>query len=152
MVKKRKKSKEIMYIIFLLSCDLYACRKKKRNENLEHSNLELWKLITQAKPLNQRLSLILKPRQRKTMTWAWKSVCAHWIVAVSQLKILADLREERKDVALHVQRRLDTIYLYGTDDMSTDDVFNYFKDYGPSFVEWINDSSCTKDASYCTNH
>jgi Nuclear cap-binding protein subunit 3 len=61
-----------------------------------------------------------------------------------------DLREDRKDVGLEVQRRLDTIYLYGTDNMSTDAVFQYFKDYGPSSIEWINDSSCMSIASvYC---
>eukprot|EP00026_Physarum_polycephalum_P005145 Phypoly_transcript_05174.p1 GENE.Phypoly_transcript_05174~~Phypoly_transcript_05174.p1 ORF type:complete len:468 (+),score=90.56 Phypoly_transcript_05174:91-1494(+) len=53
-----------------------------------------------------------------------------------------DIREERKDVAINVQRRLDTIYLYGTDDMTTEDIFAYFKDYGAACVEWINDSSC----------
>ena len=26
--------------------------------------------------------------------------------------------------------------------MSTQDVFNYFKDYDPSSIEWINDTSC----------
>lgn len=57
--------------------------------------------------------------------------------------IIPDIREERKDVGADVPRRLDTIYLYGTDDMSTDDVFKYFNDYGPECVEWINDSSCT---------
>lgn len=53
-----------------------------------------------------------------------------------------DLREERKDVTADIPRRLDTIYLYGTDDMSTQDVFKYFDGYGPESIEWINDSSC----------
>lgn len=56
----------------------------------------------------------------------------------------SDLREERKDVGADIPRRLDTIYLYGTDDMSTADVFKYFDGYGPECVEWINDSSCTQ--------
>jgi len=53
-----------------------------------------------------------------------------------------DIREERKDVSVNVARRLDTLYLYGTDDFSTEDVFAYFTDYGAACVEWINDSSC----------
>lgn len=53
-----------------------------------------------------------------------------------------DLREDRKDVGIQVKRRLDTIYLYGTDEMSTEDIFTYFKDFGAACVEWINDSSC----------
>ncbi|KAF9977595.1 hypothetical protein BGZ73_005578, partial [Actinomortierella ambigua] len=38
--------------------------------------------------------------------------------------------------------RKDTIYLYGTDRMSTKDVLKYFEDFGPSHVEWIDDASC----------
>ncbi|GFT17408.1 hypothetical protein NPIL_676281 [Nephila pilipes] len=30
----------------------------------------------------------------------------------------------------------------GVNDMSTNDIFSYFGDYGPSSVEWINDVSC----------
>ena len=52
-----------------------------------------------------------------------------------------DLYEERKDVAADVERRLDVVHIYGVDLMSTKDILNYFGDYGPKFVEWINDSS-----------
>ncbi|KAG0245422.1 hypothetical protein BGW41_000049 [Actinomortierella wolfii] len=38
--------------------------------------------------------------------------------------------------------RKDTIYLWGTDRMSTKDVLKYFEDFGPSHVEWIDDTSC----------
>ncbi|KAG0271385.1 hypothetical protein BGZ95_000808 [Linnemannia exigua] len=38
--------------------------------------------------------------------------------------------------------RMDAVYLYGTDEMSTKDVLKYFEAYGPSHVEWIDDSSC----------
>jgi len=53
-----------------------------------------------------------------------------------------DMREEKRDPAPTVQRRVDTVHLYGTDEMSTDDIFDYFKTFAPTFVEWINDSSC----------
>ncbi|KJE92573.1 hypothetical protein CAOG_03515 [Capsaspora owczarzaki ATCC 30864] len=38
--------------------------------------------------------------------------------------------------------RFDAVYMYGTDQMSSGDVLKYFGEYGPAFVEWINDSSC----------
>lgn len=39
--------------------------------------------------------------------------------------------------------RLNTLHVRGTENMSTEDIFNYFKDYGPAAIEWINDYSCT---------
>lgn len=30
----------------------------------------------------------------------------------------------------------------GVDDMSTQDVFGYFKEYPPAHIEWINDTAC----------
>uniref|UniRef100_A0A383V5T6 Nuclear cap-binding protein subunit 3 n=1 Tax=Tetradesmus obliquus TaxID=3088 RepID=A0A383V5T6_TETOB len=53
-----------------------------------------------------------------------------------------DLFEPRKDAPEDVPRREVAIYLYGIDVMSTSDVLAYFDEYGPSLVEWINDSSC----------
>ncbi|KAG0346960.1 hypothetical protein BG004_000423 [Podila humilis] len=38
--------------------------------------------------------------------------------------------------------RLEAVHLYGTNEMSTKDVLKYFEEYGPSHVEWIDDSSC----------
>lgn len=57
---------------------------------------------------------------------------------------LADLYETRREVGMDIERRRDTIHLYGVDVMSTDDVYKYFEEYGPTFVEWINDSSCER--------
>lgn len=45
------------------------------------------------------------------------------------------------DAPLEVDRRPDAVHIYGVDLMSTGDVLKYFTDYGPTFVEWINDSS-----------
>lgn len=64
------------------------------------------------------------------------------IVMCFPLYPIADLFEERKEVPRDVERRPDAIYLYGVDVMSTEDALQYFGDYGPTFVEWINDSSC----------
>lgn len=38
--------------------------------------------------------------------------------------------------------RFEAIHMYGTHDMSTQDVFEYFGKYGPASIEWINDESC----------
>lgn len=38
--------------------------------------------------------------------------------------------------------RFDAIHLRGTEEMSTEEVFQYFKTYGPATIEWINDYSC----------
>ncbi|XP_051250893.1 nuclear cap-binding protein subunit 3 [Dicentrarchus labrax] len=38
--------------------------------------------------------------------------------------------------------RLEAIYVTGVDDMSTQDVFGYFKEYPPAHIEWIDDTSC----------
>ncbi|XP_013920420.1 PREDICTED: uncharacterized protein C17orf85 homolog isoform X1 [Thamnophis sirtalis] len=38
--------------------------------------------------------------------------------------------------------RLDTIYIYGVDEMSTQDIFAYFKEYPPAHIEWLDDTSC----------
>lgn len=53
-----------------------------------------------------------------------------------------DLFEQRKDPGPDIQRRLDAIHVYGIDLLSTSDILRYFTDYGPTFVEWLNDSSC----------
>ncbi|KAK9807015.1 hypothetical protein WJX72_010790 [[Myrmecia] bisecta] len=53
-----------------------------------------------------------------------------------------DLLEKRQDVDLEVERRPEAIHMYGVDLMSTGDCLKYFGDYGPTYVEWINDSSC----------
>ncbi|KFM64219.1 hypothetical protein X975_12954, partial [Stegodyphus mimosarum] len=38
--------------------------------------------------------------------------------------------------------RLDAIHMRGVEEMSTNEIFQYFREYGPSSVEWINDFSC----------
>ncbi|XP_074641922.1 uncharacterized protein LOC141899474 [Tubulanus polymorphus] len=38
--------------------------------------------------------------------------------------------------------RPEAIHLRGTHEMSTRDVFNYFKDFSPGSIEWIDDASC----------
>ncbi|KAM8818266.1 nuclear cap-binding protein subunit 3 [Rhynchonycteris naso] len=38
--------------------------------------------------------------------------------------------------------RLETIYIFGVDEMSTQDIFSYFKEYPPAHIEWLDDTSC----------
>jgi len=38
--------------------------------------------------------------------------------------------------------RPEAVHVYGTDSMSTRDILSIFSEYGPSHLEWINDSSC----------
>jgi len=55
---------------------------------------------------------------------------------------LADVLEERKEHGADIPRRPEAIHLYGVDCMSTSECLSYFGDYGPTFAEWIDDSSC----------
>ena len=50
--------------------------------------------------------------------------------------------EERKEPGPDIPRRPEAIHLYGVDCMSNSDCLSYFGDHGPTFVEWIDDSSC----------
>lgn len=52
-----------------------------------------------------------------------------------------DLFETRKEAPPEVPRRPEAVHIYGVDLMSTSDVLKYFKEYGPTYVEWLNDSS-----------
>ncbi|XP_072230983.1 nuclear cap-binding protein subunit 3 [Leuresthes tenuis] len=38
--------------------------------------------------------------------------------------------------------RMEAVHVTGVDDMSTQDVFGYFKEYPPAHIEWIDDMSC----------
>ncbi|XP_056140707.1 nuclear cap-binding protein subunit 3 [Lampris incognitus] len=38
--------------------------------------------------------------------------------------------------------RFEALHVTGVDDMSTQDVFGYFKEYAPAHIEWIDDTSC----------
>eukprot|EP01120_Amphizonella_sp_Union-15-10_P016074 TRINITY_DN8371_c0_g1_i1.p1 TRINITY_DN8371_c0_g1~~TRINITY_DN8371_c0_g1_i1.p1 ORF type:complete len:287 (+),score=68.20 TRINITY_DN8371_c0_g1_i1:105-965(+) len=51
---------------------------------------------------------------------------------------LMELEESKKDARL----RPAVLHLYGTDRMSTEDIFAYFNTYSPTCIEWIDDSSC----------
>lgn len=58
------------------------------------------------------------------------------------LQTPTDLLEMRKEPSLTAALRREGIYVYGVDLMSTGDLLRLYGDYGPTYVEWINDSSC----------
>lgn len=45
--------------------------------------------------------------------------------------------------------RLETIYICGVDEMSTQDIFSYFKEYPPAHIEWLDDTSCKYTPTLC---
>jgi hypothetical protein len=67
---------------------------------------------------------------------------SQFLSSVKSPSWFVDLFEERQDVDPLIERRPDAVYLYGVDVMSTKDVLSYFSDYGPTYVEWLNDSAC----------
>ena len=56
--------------------------------------------------------------------------------------VAQDFFESRVDPEVDASWRSDAVHLYGVDHMTTNDCMGYFHEYGPVFVEWINDSSC----------
>ncbi|XP_013405399.1 nuclear cap-binding protein subunit 3 [Lingula anatina] len=38
--------------------------------------------------------------------------------------------------------RPDAVHLRGVNELNTQDIFKYFQQYGPGFIEWIDDASC----------
>ena len=40
------------------------------------------------------------------------------------------------------ERRPEAIHLFGTDDLSTQDILDYFSEYSPHHIEWLDDSHC----------
>ncbi|KAJ8266285.1 hypothetical protein GJAV_G00128680 [Gymnothorax javanicus] len=58
---------------------------------------------------------------------------------LSQRNVVLDMDMMRKAIP---KIRLEALFLSGVDDMSTQDVFGFFKEYPPAHIEWIDDTSC----------
>ncbi|XP_069801305.1 nuclear cap-binding protein subunit 3 isoform X1 [Dendropsophus ebraccatus] len=62
----------------------------------------------------------------------------------------ADVNDNQRDVVLDLEMmrkaipkvRLETLHVSGVDEMSTDDIFSFFKQYPPGYIEWLDDTSC----------
>eukprot|EP00177_Eucheuma_denticulatum_P006255 GFKZ01011401.1.p1 GENE.GFKZ01011401.1~~GFKZ01011401.1.p1 ORF type:complete len:381 (-),score=66.85 GFKZ01011401.1:452-1486(-) len=50
--------------------------------------------------------------------------------------------ESRRDVGVGEMARPEALHVFGVDMMKTEDLMRYFREYGPAWVEWLNDSSC----------
>ncbi|RVE63336.1 hypothetical protein OJAV_G00135260 [Oryzias javanicus] len=59
--------------------------------------------------------------------------------SVGQRTVLLDKETIKKAIP---RLRLEALHITGVDDMSTQDVFGYFKEYPPAHIEWIDDASC----------
>ncbi|KAJ0397952.1 hypothetical protein ATCC90586_002015 [Pythium insidiosum] len=104
-----------------LTQDEWAAREAER-EKLRERALKFG-LDPDANPKSSD-AMDLKPASRK--------------VRLERCDVKADGASERRDDAIHV---------YSLDErfqqVRTNDVMAYFEGYGPWYVEWINDSSCT---------
>ncbi|XP_078278464.1 nuclear cap-binding protein subunit 3 [Rhinoraja longicauda] len=60
-------------------------------------------------------------------------------VNVTQRKVVLDKEILREAIP---KIRLEALHVTGVDEMSTEEIFAYFKEYPPSSIEWIDDSSC----------
>lgn len=62
-------------------------------------------------------------------------------ISAEEIKIVleSDMGEPVTHVSNH---RFEAIHLRGTEEMNTQNVFDYFKGYAPASIEWINDYSC----------
>ncbi|CAN9501255.1 unnamed protein product [Ophioblennius macclurei] len=63
----------------------------------------------------------------------------HGEQSVTQRNVFLDKDAMKKAIP---RLRMEAIHVCGVDDMSTQDVFGYFKEYPPAHIEWIDDASC----------
>ncbi|GLH03415.1 Uncharacterized protein GBIM_09324 [Gryllus bimaculatus] len=57
-------------------------------------------------------------------------------------KLYQSLGMKLEDAGAEKHYRLNTLHMRGTEEMSTQDIFAYFKDYCAASIEWINDYTC----------
>lgn len=53
-----------------------------------------------------------------------------------------DLFGTRRELPSGAQPRPEALHAYGVDLLGTNEILRLFRDYGPTYVEWIDDSSC----------
>ncbi|XP_029376029.1 nuclear cap-binding protein subunit 3 isoform X2 [Echeneis naucrates] len=63
----------------------------------------------------------------------------HGEESVGQRNVFLDKDAMKKAIP---RLRMEAVHVMGVDDMSTQDVFGYFKEYPPAHIEWIDDTSC----------
>jgi hypothetical protein len=50
--------------------------------------------------------------------------------------------EERREAQPVSGARPEALHIYGVDLLDSNDILRYFADYGPTYIEWLDDSSC----------
>ncbi|XP_014666651.1 PREDICTED: uncharacterized protein C17orf85 homolog [Priapulus caudatus] len=84
---------------------------------------------------------VQKRRADRTKRFGVKDKGATCAVDIAALYRSLGLTKE--DVsASDTELRTEAIYFRGVDDMSTKDVLEYFRDYAPAAIEWIDDIAC----------
>lgn len=58
------------------------------------------------------------------------------------LQTSSSLLERCRNVSSSEEPRPNVLHLYGVDQLRTDEIIKHFSPYGPSWCEWLNDSSC----------
>ncbi|KAI0566900.1 Nuclear cap-binding protein subunit 3 [Gracilaria domingensis] len=61
---------------------------------------------------------------------------------VGLARVCDDALERRRDVAVGEVARPEVLHVFGVDMLNTSEVLRHFQEYGPSWCEWLNDSSC----------
>lgn len=80
--------------------------------------------------------------------------CFFFSLEIPAEEIKNILESDMSEPGTHVlNHRFEAIHLRGTEDMNTQNVFDYFKGYAPASIEWINDYSCKFSFSFlhCSN-
>jgi hypothetical protein len=68
--------------------------------------------------------------------------CRFWVRLDCRLFISLEVSEDSFDQSKDEFCKKDALHLFGVNDMSTNEVFDYLNKYRPYAIEWINDSSC----------
>ncbi|XP_070980794.1 nuclear cap-binding protein subunit 3-like isoform X3 [Oncorhynchus clarkii lewisi] len=88
-------------------------------------------------PVNRSLNEVLPDAIERTEK---STESFHFCAQANPAQIVVLDRDTMKKAIPNL--RLEALHVAGVDDMSTQDVFGYFKEYPPAHIEWIDDASC----------
>nr|XP_029524606.1 nuclear cap-binding protein subunit 3-like [Oncorhynchus nerka] len=88
-------------------------------------------------PVNLSLNEVLPEAIERTEK---STESSHFCAQANPAQIVVLDRDTMKKAIPNL--RLEALHVAGVDDMSTQDVFGYFKEYPPAHIEWIDDTSC----------
>ncbi|XP_042157281.1 nuclear cap-binding protein subunit 3-like isoform X1 [Oncorhynchus tshawytscha] len=88
-------------------------------------------------PVNRSLNEVLPEAIERTEK---STESFHFCAQANPAQIVVLDRDTMKKAIPNL--RLEALHVAGVDDMSTQDVFGYFKEYPPAHIEWIDDASC----------